>query len=227
VGCQDNLAKCGYCRWFDAGTGLCTHPIVSGLFEVSESAIPPCVYHDPADRLLARRRLLRIAVWVTVIAAAAILFFGLVRLSVRGPAIPEQADLGLVVEADYKGAIVGEPYAVTAIVFNTSAVPVTGVRFEIAKRSLAAFELLSVKPPGATVDRGKWRVISYPALRPGESRRIVMTLKPKHAGTLHVMVRLVSGGNVFHGLADLPVVVEEKSAAAGPGRPVKGEAKQR
>jgi len=38
-----------------------------------------------------------------------------------------------------------------------------------------------------------------------------MTLRPQKAGTLHVMVRLVSGGNVFHGLADLPVIVEEKA----------------
>jgi hypothetical protein len=185
LGCQDNLAKCGYCRWFDAATGLCTHPIVSGLFEVSESATPPCVYHDPSDRVLARRALLKL----------------------------------VLVEADYEGAVVGEKYTVTAVVYNTSAAPVTGVRFEIAKRSLQVFDLLSVEPATRrAAEHGKWRSISYPALRPGERRRITMTLRPKKAGTLHVMVRLVSGGNVFHGLADLPVIVEEKAGEGGPER---------
>ena len=213
LGCQDNLAKCGYCRWFDAVTGLCTHPIVSGIFEVSESATPPCVYHDPGDRLLVRRRLVRIAVWAAAAAAVAILLFGLVRLNVRGAALPEQADLGLVVEADYEGAVAGEPYTVTAAVSNRSSAPVAGVRFEISKRTLEVFDLLAVQPPaGAVIDRGKWRVVSYPTLHPGETRRIVMTLRPKKTGTLHVIVRLVSGGNIFHGLADLPVIVEE----AGP-----------
>ena len=225
LGCQDNLAKCGYCRWFDGATGLCTHPIVAGIFEVSESATPPCVYHDPSDRLLVRRRLVRIALWVTAAAAAAILLFGLVRLNFSGPMLPEQADLGLVLEADYEGAIVGEAFAVTAVVSNASGAPVRGVRFEIAKRSLAVFDLVSVEPAGgAARDRGKWRVISYPTLGPGESRRIVMTLTPKQAGTLHVMVRLVSGGNIFHGLADLPVVVEGKSGP-GPGPSETGEVK--
>jgi hypothetical protein len=213
VGCQDNLAKCGYCRWFDAATRLCTHPIVSGLFEVSESATPPCVYHDPSVRVLARRPLLKLVLVATGMAAAAMLLFGLFKLGLRGPAIPEQADLGLLVEADYEGAVVGKPYTVTAVVYNTSPAPVTGVRFEIAKRSLEVFDLLSVKPAtGGAMEHGKWRSISYPALRPGERRRIRMTLRPKMAGTLHVMVRLVSGGNVFHGLADLPVIVEETQA---------------
>jgi hypothetical protein len=213
VGCQDNLAKCGYCRWFAAGTELCTHPIVSGIFEVSESATPPCVYHDPADRLLPRRRLLRIALWVAAIASVAMVSLGLSRMQLQAPAIPRQADLGLVVEADYKGAIAGKRYTVTAVVFNSSDRPVTGARFEISQRTLAAFDLLSVKPSAERpVRRGKWWVISYPALGPGEKRQIVMDLRPKRAGTLHVMVRLVSGGNVFHGLADLPVVVEESAA---------------
>ncbi len=226
-GCQDNLAKCGYCRWFDASTALCTHPIVSGIFEVDELATPPCVYHDPGDRLVVRRRVLRVAVWAAAIAAVAILVFGLVRLRTGGAAFPEQAALGLVVEADYQGAVVGEAYNVTAVLSNNSAAPVTGVRFEIAKRTLAAFDLITVMPRGGpVVDRGKWRVMSYPTLAPGESRRVVLILKPKTSGTLHVMVRLVSSGNIFHGLADLPVLVEEKPAAA-PDTSAIGEVKQR
>jgi hypothetical protein len=213
VGCQNNLAKCGYCRWFDADTGLCTHPIVSGLFEVSESATPPCVYHDPSVRVLARRPLVKLVLVAAGMAAAAMLLYGLVKLGLRGPAVAEQADLGLMVLADYEGAVAGQPYTVTAAVYNSSAAPVAGVRFEIAKRSLEVFDLLSVEPAtGRAVDHGKWRSISYPALGPGERRRITMTLRPKMAGTLHVMVRLVSGGNVFHGLADLPVIVEEPRA---------------
>ncbi len=209
-GCQDNLAKCGYCRWFEVPTGVCTHPIVAGIFEVSESATPPCVYHDPRERLLARRRLVQVAISLAALAAAAVLLFGLLRLSIRPPVVPEQADLGLVVEADYKGAVVGQPVTVTAVISNQSDVPVGEVRFEIASRTLAVFDLASVMPPAQSIqDHGKWRVISYPELRARERRRVTVTLIPKQAGLLHLTVRLVSSGNVFHGLADLPVIVEE------------------
>ena len=212
VGCQDNLARCGYCRWFDAGPGLCTHPIVAGIFEVSESATPPCVYHDPRSQLIARGRWVRAALW-TGVAAAAVLLLGLVMLSFQPP-LPAQVDLQLAVEANYAGVVQGKPFPVTALVSNTSDAPVSDVRVEIAKRSLEVFDLLTVKPPANAIrDRGKWRVVSYPTLRPGETRRIVITLVPKKTGTLHVMLRLVSGGNIYHGLSDLPVIVE-----ANPGR---------
>ncbi len=217
LGCQDNLARCGYCRWYDVGAGLCTHPVVAGIFEVSQTATPPCVYHDPRSRLLDRRGFLQVAVWVGA-AAVALLLIGLIGLRLQGPpSPPKQADLGLAIEADYEGAVVGRAFDVTALVTNGSRSPVNGVRLEIARRSLEVFDLLSVKPPaGGPKNIGKWRVISYPTMRPRESRRIVMTLVPKKPGTLHVMVRLVSAGNVFHGLADLPVVVEEEPAGAGP-----------
>ncbi|MFB3881158.1 MAG: hypothetical protein ACE149_07835 [Armatimonadota bacterium] len=214
TGCQENLAKCGYCRWFATDTGLCAHPIVSGVFEVSDSATPPCVYHDPADRLLPRRRLLRFALWAAAFASIAILSLGLARMGSRPPALPEQADLGLVMEASYEGAVVGKQYTVRAVVFNSSDRPATGARLEIAQRTLEAFSLVSVRPSGGEpATQGRWTVVSRLALGAGESRPVDIELKPKRTGTLHVMVRLVSSGNVFHGLADLPVIVEENGGA--------------
>jgi len=221
VGCQDNLAKCGYCRWFDAEAAACRHPVVTGIFEVSETATPPCVYHGPDDRVVLKRRVLRGLAWVMIGVVTGALIFGLVRL--RGPAVPPPVRLELAVEADYIGAVVGEPYTVTAVMYNTSDAPAGGIRFEIAQSSLEEFKLLSVTPaPAAVVEHGRWEMLSYPALQPGERRRVGLALVPQRAGTLHVRVRLVSGDNIYHGMADLPVIVEPaaegEATGAGGGR---------
>ena len=208
VGCQDNLAKCGYCRWFDLDTGTCSHPVVAGIFEVSESATPPCVYHAPNERVVVSRRLGQLLIWVAMAAVVALIGFGVARL--RGPPGPPPIPkLELAIEADYEGAVVGEPFTVTALIYNTSDLWAASVRFEIAGRSLDQFELVSVTPrPTAAARRGRWEMLSYPPLDPGGRQRIDLHLIPKKAGTLHLTVRLVSGDNLYHGMADLPVIVE-------------------
>lgn len=207
VGCQDNLARCGYCRWFDADTAVCTHPIVAGIFDVTETATPPCVYHAPIDRIVGKRRVLRGLAWVTVGAVLAVLIFGLLRLRTTAP--PPAAELGVAIEADYMGAVVGQPYTVTAVIYNKSDVPVGGIRLEITESSLDDFQLLAVTPePAAAHKHGKWEMLSYAALGARERRRVSVKVIPRKAGTVHLVVRLVSADNVYHGMADLPVIVE-------------------
>ena len=218
VGCQDNLAKCGYCRWFEADTSVCTHPVVAGIFEVGETAMPPCVYHAPNDRVVLRRRVLSGLAWVMIGVVAAALIFGLVRL--RGTSPPPAVELGVAIEADYLGAVVGEPYTVTAVIYNKSDVPASGIQLEIAESSLKDFELLAVTPaPAAAHRRGKWETLSYGSFEAGERRRVSLSLIPRKAGTAHLVVRLVSADNLYHGLADLPFIVEP----AGPQHAIDGD----
>jgi hypothetical protein len=205
VDCRDNLAKCGFCRWFDAETGACTHPVVAGIFQVSESATPPCVYHTPAGRVVVSGRLLKALIWALVVAVIVVTGFGVARL--RGP--PPTVKLGLAIEADYEGAVVGQPFPVTATIHNMSTLWAANVRFEIAERSLDDFELVSVAPrPLAEAKRGIWQTLSYPSLRPGGRQRIVLHMIPRRSGSLHLSVRLVSGGNLYHGMTDLLVIAE-------------------
>ncbi len=226
VGCQDNLAKCGYCRWFDPDTGTCNQPVVAGIFEVSESATPPCVYHTPNERVVVRRRLAQLLIWVAMAAVVALITFGVARL--RGPPRPPPIPkLELAIEADYEGAVVGEPLTVTALIYNTSDLWAASVRFEIAGRSLEQFELVSVTPrPAAAVRRGRWQTLSYPPLDPGGQQRIDLQVIPKEAGTLHLTVRLVSGDNLYHGMADLPVIVESPTGEAE-GEPAQRDEEER
>jgi len=227
VGCQDNLAKCGYCRWYSPATAVCTHPVVAGVFEVSETATPPCVYHTPNERVVVRRRLLEWMVWALVGLVLVSLVLGVVRLREPEARVPRTAKLELVVEATYEGAVVGRPDAVTAVISNTSALRADDVRFEIAKRSLEEFELVSVSPrPTERKEQGMWEVFGFPPMRPLEQRRIVLEVAPKKAGTLHLQVRLVSDGNVFHGMADLPVIAEEARGGKRPARGRRAEEKQ-
>ncbi len=215
VGCQDNLAKCGYCRWFDPETGTCTHPVVAGIFEVGESATPPCVYHTPNERVVVSRRALQALVWVVAVVVIGLIGFGLARL--KGPPQPPRVvKLELAIEADYEGAVVGERFTVAAAIYNRSDLRAANVRFEIAARSLEEFDLVSVTPtPVAAAKRGRWEMLSYPALGPGRRQRITLEMIPKRSGTSHLTVRLVSGENLYHGMADLPVIVEPAPAEPG------------
>ena len=216
VGCQDNLAKCGYCRWFDADTSICTHPVVADIFTVGETAMPPCVYHTPSDRVVRRRRVLRGLTWVMVGAVAAALIFGLMRL--RATAHPAAVELGVAIEADYMGAVVGQPYKVTAVIYNKSDVPAGGIQLEIAESSLEDFQLLAVTPePAAAHKHGKWETLSYATLGAKERRRVSVNVIPRKVGTVHLVVRLVSADNVYHGLVDLPVIVEPAGSGEAAG----------
>ena len=214
--CQDNLAKCGYCRWFDDNAVSCTHPIVAGVFEVSRTATPPCVYHSPSEGILVRRPGWHRLGWILLAAAVVALGYGVARLF-WSPA-EKAPTLELAVEADYRGATVGEQYTVTALIYNASDVTAENLRFEISKKSLREFYLRPARPqPDEESDCGLWYMLSYPPLSPRERRRIALDLVPRKSGTLHVVVRLVSGEHDYHGMADLPVTVRKK--AAEPERP--------
>lgn len=212
VGCQDNLAKCGYCRWFYGDVAACRHPIVGGMFSVGKDATPPCVYHTPNDRVVLKRRFLRGLTWAVVVVVAAALILGLARLRTTAP--PEIVDLGVAIEADYQGAVVGQPYTVIAVIYNKSNIPAGEIQLEIAEASLDAFDLLAVTPaPATTHKHGMWETLTYASLGAREHRRISFTMIPREAGTAHLVVRLVSADNVYHGLADLPVMVEPAGSA--------------
>lgn len=224
IGCQDNLAKCGYCRWFDDTGVLCTHPIVSGVFEVSATATPPCVYHTPNQRVTVRRIGVQALAWVAV--AATVFGLGFLVARLLWPRTPSSAQprLELAVEADYGGAAIGKPYTVTAVVYNTSDVTAEDVRVEISEQSLAQFHLRSVRPePVRQGKYGQWWMLSYDSLVPHERRRVTLELEPKATGVLHVTVRLVSGEHVYHGMADLPVVVAQGETGVDPSREVEEE----
>ena len=227
VECQNNLAKCGYCRWFDPSTGVCAHPVVAGVFEVSEDATPPCIYHTPNERVLVRRRVAYLLIGILFVLVVGALIYGIMRMEEPqavepGPAISR---LDLAVEADYKGAVVGKPYMVTALIYNTSNVSAEGVRLEIARASLEHLHLVEAKPkPLERTERGLWEMLYYPALDVGEHIAINLSLLPNKAGTVHLTVRLVSGNNVYHGMTDLPIAVAEPPDAETSGS--EGERKE-
>ncbi len=214
VGCQDNLARCGYCQWFDDSAAVCTHPLVAGVFEVSEEATPPCGYHAPSQTVRVRRWGVQVLVGLGLAAAVFALGYGLMGLLGTPPPPPPPAEVEWAIEADIRGAVVGEPYTVTALIRNPTALVVTGVQLEIAQESLDVFYLREVRPEPLARDRaGKWRVLTYPDLHPLEQRRIALELVPRMAPpedeSLHLVVRLTSGDGEFHGQADLPIKVAE------------------
>jgi len=204
--------------------------VVAGIFRVNAAATPPCVYHTPAESVLARRRLVQGLTWLLIAIVIGTLVYGLVRL--RAPAPPRAApgELSLEVEASYEGAVVGEPYRVTAIVLNRSD-RTRGIKLEISARSLQSFDLLSVDPEAEeTEERGQWHVLRLSPLRPQERRPIALDLVPKQAGDLHLVLRLVSDENLFHGQLDFPITVEPRPQTEGPsgeGGERKDEARRR
>jgi len=224
IGCQENLARCGYCQWFDDQAALCGRPEAAGAFEVSQEATPPCSYYGPRRDIQVRREG-RLAIWVAMGLAAAVfaLGYGLLRLVLPGqaPARPRGA-LELAVEADYRGATVGETYPVIAEIYNTSDVVVSDVRFEIGKEFLSQFEVEGITPAPVRVGQsGEWQVLFYPELNPREQRTIRLDLEPRKAGTFHLVAQLASSGGTYHGRADLPVVVK------APGEPAPSEGGKR
>jgi len=231
AGCEDNLAKCGYCRWLDEKAVICLHPLVAGVFEVSKEATPPCAHHAPKESILLPRRGGRVLLWVALAAAVFVLAYGLARMlwpTGAGTPVAAVPELELAVEADYRGAVVGEAYRVMALLYNASDVVAENVRFEVAKESFKALYLKEVRPqPSARGESGRWQVFSYPPLNPRERRSIALELVPREPGTFHLVVRLLSDEQNYHGMADLPITVAkpESHTEAGEKRGKSHEAR--
>lgn len=222
VGCQENLAKCGYCQWFEDRAGVCTHSLVAGAFEVSPEATPPCGYHAPRDSMAVKRGSQLRSLVPALAVGLVVLAYGLFRLlqptAPTTPPPPPPGELRLAVEVDYEGAAVGESYTLMAEIYNASDAVVSEVRFEIAKEFLDQFELLAIVPrPDRTRVSGQWQTFCYPAVHPRERRTIRLELEPKTAGTFHLIAHLVSGEGAYHGMTDLPVVVKEADADVAEG----------
>ncbi|UCC67147.1 MAG: hypothetical protein JSV79_08345 [Armatimonadota bacterium] len=213
VGCQDNLARCGYCRWFDNETVICTQPLVADVFEVSEEATPPCGYHTARESIQVRRWGVHALVWVGLAAAVFALGFGLLELFRAPPTAPPPPALELAVEADRGGAVVKGSYTAEVLIYNASDRVVEDIRLEIGKESLDTLYLSEVRPePLLRGESGGWRVLAFPRLNPHERRRIALVLVPRKAGPQHLVVRLLSGENAYHGQCDLPIMVAADEA---------------
>lgn len=221
VGCQDNLAKCGYCHWFEDQAAVCTNAAVAGAFEVGRDIAPPCGYHTPRMTLRAKREG-RLALIVVLGLAAAVFALGYGFFKLLQPIAPPPTPKGqiqLAVEADYRGAIVGQAYKVTAQIYNASDEVASSVRFEIAKRFLEQFTLAQVTPrPTGETQSAQWHVMYYPEMNPREQRTIALELIPKRTGTFHLMLQVTSGDSAKHGMADLPIRVKGSSVQVSDSR---------
>lgn len=213
VGCQENLAKCGYCQWFDDGAAACTDAAVAGEFEVSQEAVPPCGYHTPRLALRAKREgRLGLIVVLGLAAAVFALGYGFFRLlqPVAPPPTPS-GQLQLAVEADYRGAAVGAVYRVRAEIYNASDEVAGDVRFEISRDFLEQFVLQQVTPrPTGMAQSAQWQVMYYPEMHPREQRTMRLDLVPKKSGTFHLVLQVTSGSSAKHGMADLPIRVKSR-----------------
>jgi hypothetical protein len=207
IGCQDNLARCGHCRWFDRDASVCLSSVAAGLFEVAPDATPPCDQHTPGEAVLVRTRgyLPFAAAGVTL--ALVVLVYAV--LSLRGPA--PLVDLKLFVEVD-QHAVADVPLVARVEMRNPGKRAANGIRLQISKASLESFQLLRAVPKETArqAERGEWLALSYPALRPGERRQIDLHLLPIAKGARHLVITLVSSGNSYHGMVDVPVVVAER-----------------
>jgi hypothetical protein len=221
VGCQENLAKCGYCHWFDERAVECTNAAVAGEFEVGSEVAPPCGYHTPRVVLRAKREG-RLALVVVLGLAAAVFALGYGFFKLLQPIAPPPSPKGqiqLAVEADYRGAAVGQTFKVTAQIYNASDEVASGVRFEIEKRFLEQFRLAQVTPrPTGETQSAKWHVMYYPEMNPREQRTIILELVPKRSGTFHLVLQVTSGESAKHGMADLPIRVKGSSVQVRDGR---------
>jgi hypothetical protein len=207
IGCQDNLAKCGHCRWFDRDASLCLSSVAAGLFDVAPDATPPCDQHTPGEAVLVRTRGYLPFATAGVTLALVVLVYALLLL--RGPPLP--VELKLRVAAD-QNPVLGVPFAARVEMENVGKRVANGVRLQVNSASLQSFRLLRAAPAASArpAAHGEWLALSYPALQPGEERQIDLYLLPTAVGARNLVITLVSSGNTYHGMVDVPVIVAER-----------------
>jgi hypothetical protein len=211
VGCQDNLAKCGYCRWFESELVICTQPVVAGVFEVAVDATPPCDQHTPRENLLAPRR----SIWPAIIIGAVallVLFYSVFQfqnpLDIPPEAPQKELDLEIV---GARKATVNQPFPIEVTITNVSKKTVGGIRLQVSNESrLIRFRLVKMTPTAdAWEEAGEWRAYTYPDLAPGEAHHISLEVMPRQGGSYQFSVRLFSHGSTFIGMAQLPVQIAD------------------
>lgn len=210
AGCQDNLAKCGYCRWFDSDLVVCTNREVAGVFEVAADATPPCDQHRPKDSIMVPGRSLWPVVAVGLVALLVLVYSVYeLRKPLAIPADRPGKSLHLEVVNHSKKAVVGHPYMVAIEITNMADETIGGIRLQISKESVPTrFRLAKMTPEySSREDAQEWCSYIYPDLAPKETRTITLELIPHQPGSYQVAVRLVSRGTTFHGMTHLPVQV--------------------
>ncbi len=214
VGCQDNLAKCGACQWFDDQLAACTQPGVAGLFDVSAEATPPCQYHIFRPSLTMRSRRVWMVVALGFAAALFTLTYAVVEL--RKPIPPQPAPQPVVkleLETSGRPIAVGAPRTIVCDAHNASQLLAKDVRLLISKDFFRNFDM--VEAPGVS---SGWReehgalVFRVPALAPGEHKIALLEIAAKKAGEFQLVVKVESDRTGFHGQVSSLV----KAAAAPP-----------
>ncbi len=202
LGCQDNLKKCGYCRWFEIEPGVCTHREMAGVFDVAADATPPCDKHSPKDAILVPNRSLW-AVIVVGLVAVLVLAYSIYQFS-QPLAVahqPRVASLEWNMSPHVPEAVVGRPIHIQVKITNAGEETVGGIRVQILNKSAPVFfKLLKMTPEAMEwTDAGEWTSYGYPPILPHEQLTIDLELVPREA-------RPLSGGPapVFPGWRQLP-----------------------
>jgi len=159
-----------------------------------------------------------------LVAAVFTLGYALWQLRAPVPPSPEpQARVKLALEGDAGGATVNRPYVIVLEVYNESEVAAENVRFMIEKEFLGQFAPLRLAgDTGHWQDAGRWMALRIGAIRPDERRRVPLTVLPRKAGRFELVVRLISEESIYHGMADLPIVVTAEEGSQPSGRRAQG-----
>jgi len=214
VGCQDNLAKCGSCQWFDDQLAACTQPGVAGLFDVSAEATPPCQYHTFRPSLTVRSR----TVWAVVALgfAAAVFTLAYALLELHKPIPPRPAPhpvVKLELDTDERAIPVGARRTIRCDLHNVSQLSAKDVRLLIRKDFFRNFDMPEAKgkPHGWREEHGAL-VFRVPELAPGEHKIVALEVAAKKAGEFQLVVTVESNRTGFHGQVSSLI----KAAAAAP-----------
>ena len=207
VGCQDNLAKCGYCQRFDQRALICTEPRIAGVFDASPEATPPCVYHLRRASAMAPRRGSRTLVAVGLAAALFVVCYSLWLLRAPAPPPPHRMEAKPQLESAAE-AVVGGDLRITLDIINRSDQVLQGLRVEMPEAFFRRFALTKIEPEVSQRQRGRWwRELTLPALEANKRQQLVLTVVPSQSGRYQVSARLFSSDDVYYGMAVLPIKV--------------------